>query len=110
MRVWTLEKAKNGFSELVRGALAHEPQLVTRGRSGADAVVVIARDDYERLVAPVDLYAAMQRSPLAAAIAEGAFDRDDPFPRPREMSRELSLGTTQGDGADGSMEFPDGVP
>jgi len=72
------------------------------------AVVVIARDDDARPLAPVDLYAAMQRSPLAAAIAEGAFDRDDPFPRPREMSREPSLGTTQAGGADGSMECPDG--
>ena len=92
MRSWTLEKAKNGFSELVRLALAHEPQLVTRGRSGMDAVVIIARDDYERLLAPpVDLYAAMQRSPLAAAIAEGVFDRHDPFPRSRELAREVRL-------------------
>ncbi|WP_396216721.1 type II toxin-antitoxin system Phd/YefM family antitoxin [Gemmatimonas sp.] len=110
MRIWTLEKAKNGFSELVRGALAHEPQMVTRGRSGAEAVVVIAREDYERLVAPVDLYAAMQRSPLASAIAEGVFDREDPFPRPREMARELSLGATGDDDNTGSMVFPDGVP
>ena len=42
---WTLEKAKNGFSEVVRRALEHRPQLVTRGRRGQDAVVVIARED-----------------------------------------------------------------
>lgn len=97
MRSWTLEKAKNGFSELVRLALAHEPQLVTRGRSGMDAVVIIARDDYERLLAPpVDLYAALQRSPLAAAIAEGVFDRHDPFPRSRELARDFVLDAQEG--------------
>ena len=50
MTTWTLEKAKNQLSEVVRRALSHEPQLVTRGRH--DAVVVLAREDYERLVAP----------------------------------------------------------
>jgi prevent-host-death family protein len=92
MRVWSLEKAKNSFSEIVRLALAHEPQLVTRGRSGTDAVVVISREDYEAHLAPVDLYEAMQGSPLARAIAEGAFGDAgaDPFPRPREFGRETA--------------------
>jgi prevent-host-death family protein len=88
MKTWTLEKAKNSFSQVVRLALAHEPQLVTRGRSGEDAVVVISREDYEKLVAPIDLYVAMQASPLARAIAEGVFDADDPFPRSRDLGRE----------------------
>jgi prevent-host-death family protein len=91
MRTWTLEKAKNGFSEVVRLALDHEPQLVTRGRSGADAVVVIARDDYERLIAPLDLYSALRSSPLAKAVAEGLFDPHDPFPREREFARDIDL-------------------
>jgi prevent-host-death family protein len=93
MRVWSLEKAKNSFSEIVRLALAHEPQLVTRGRSGAEAVVVLSREDYEAHLAPVDLYEAMQASPLARAIAEGAFGdaNTDPFPRPRDYGRDTSF-------------------
>ena len=92
MRTWTLEKAKNGFSEVVRLALDHEPQLVTRGRAGAEAVVVIARDDYERLIGPTDLYAALQQSPLAKAVAEGLFDAHDPFPRTAAPARDVDLG------------------
>lgn len=41
LSTWTLEKAKNQLSEVVRRAFAHEPQVVTRGRH--DAVVVVAR-------------------------------------------------------------------
>lgn len=102
MRTWTLEKAKNGFSEVVRLALDHEPQLVTRGRSGTEAVVVISRDDYERLVAPTDLYATLQQSPLAKAVAEGLFDASDPFPRSAEFSRALDLGSPEGADATGA--------
>lgn len=91
MRTWTLEKAKNGFSEVVRLALDHEPQLVTRGRSGNDAVVIIAREDYERLIAPADVYTSLQRSPLARAVAEGAFEGAEPFPRSAGFGREPDL-------------------
>ena len=92
MRTWTLEKAKNGFSEVVRLALDHEPQLVTRGRSGAEAVVVVSREDYERLIAPTDLYTAMRQSPLGKAVAEGLFDARDPFPRSAEYARDVEVG------------------
>jgi prevent-host-death family protein len=97
MRTWTLEKAKNGFSEVVRLALDHEPQLVTRGRSGTEAVVVISREDYERLVAPADLYNTLRQSPLARAVAEGLFDAHDPFPRASEYSREPDFGSAGAD-------------
>ena len=88
MTTWTLEKAKNQFSEAVRRALAHKPQVVTRG--GRDAVVVLAKEDYESLVAPQNLVTFMRNSPLAAAIAddvlpEGAFDRA------REMGRDIDF-------------------
>jgi antitoxin Phd len=43
---WRLADAKNRFSELVSRALAGEPQVVLRRR---DAVVVVARRDYEKL-------------------------------------------------------------
>lgn len=62
MRTWKLEDAKNRFSEVVRRALAHQPQRVTRG--GRDAVIVLSAEDYEKLVAPRDLVEFMQSSPL----------------------------------------------
>lgn len=43
---WRLADAKNRFSEVVNRALAGDPQLVLRRR---DAVVVVARRDYEKL-------------------------------------------------------------
>ncbi len=43
---WRLADAKNRFSEVVNRALTRGPQLVLRRR---DAVVVLARRDYERL-------------------------------------------------------------
>ena len=46
MTTWRLADAKNRFSELVNRALAGDPQIVLRRR---DAVVVVARRDYEKL-------------------------------------------------------------
>lgn len=95
MRTWTLEKAKNSFSELVRRALDHEPQLVTRGRSGDDAVVVVAREDYERLIAPRNLVDVLRDSPLADAVAAGELGggtEDDPFARSRDLGRSVDFG------------------
>jgi prevent-host-death family protein len=43
---WRLADAKNRFSELVNRALAEGPQLVRRRH---DAVVIVARRDYEKL-------------------------------------------------------------
>lgn len=94
MTTWTLEKAKNGFSEVVRRALNHQPQLVTRGRGTGDAVVVLAKADYERLVAPRNLADFLRDSPLAGAVAAGDFgdpSEHDPFARPRDMGRALDL-------------------
>lgn len=92
MERWTLEKAKNGFSEVVRRALRHRPQLVTRGRSG-DAVVVIARSDYDQLLARQNLVDFLRDSALAAMLAT----RDpgariaDPFARARDPGRRIDL-------------------
>jgi prevent-host-death family protein len=43
---WRLADAKNRFSEVVNRALTAGPQVVLRRR---DAVVVLARRDYEKL-------------------------------------------------------------
>lgn len=94
MTTWTLEKAKNGFSEVVRRALNHQPQLVTRGKGAGDAVVVLAKADYERLVAPRNLVDFLRDSPLAEAVAAGDFGdpaSGDPFARTRDLGRPFDL-------------------
>ena len=79
---WSLQDAKNQFSELVRRVLTDGPQLVTR--SGQDAVVIIAVSEYERLTAsPDSLVAFLQASPLADVTLE--------FDRPRESGRPLDF-------------------
>lgn len=88
MTSWTLEKAKNQFSEVVRRALAHEPQMVMRGRH--DAVVVIARDDYERLIAPGDMVEFLRSSPVAETIAAGDLP-EDAFERQKDLPRKLDF-------------------
>ncbi|HEX5723846.1 MAG TPA: type II toxin-antitoxin system Phd/YefM family antitoxin [Longimicrobiaceae bacterium] len=86
MKTWKLEDAKNRFSEVVRLALAHEPQRVTR--NGRESVVVVSADDYERLVSPQDLFTFLQSSPLAEAIAAGEFELPE---RPRDLGRDIDL-------------------
>jgi prevent-host-death family protein len=88
MTTWTLEKAKNQLSEVVRRALAHEPQLVTRGRH--DAVVVLAKEDYERLVAPENIVDFLRNSPAAAAVAAGELP-ENAFERRRDLPRDVDL-------------------
>ena len=63
-KVWTLQDAKNRFSELARRAASEGPQFVTR--HGREAVVVVSAEEYRRLVAPrEDLASFLSRSPLA---------------------------------------------
>jgi antitoxin Phd len=85
MNTWKLEDAKNRFSEVVRLALAEQPQRVTR--NGRDAVVVISAAEYERLAVPTDLFTFLQSSPLAEAMAEGELELE----RPRDMGRDVPL-------------------
>ena len=95
MTNWTLEKAKNGCSVVLRLALAHEPQVGTRGARTQDAVVMIASSDYERLLAPRPLTEYLAASPLAKAVAESAFGDHlscDTFPRGRDLGRDIDLG------------------
>jgi len=88
MTTWTLERAKNQLSEVVRRALAHEPQLVTRGRH--DAVVVLAKEDYERLVAPSGIVDFLRNSPAAAAVTAGELP-EDAFERRRDLPRDVDF-------------------
>ena len=88
MNSWKLEDAKNRFSEVVRLALAEQPQRVTR--NGRDAVVVISAAEYDRLAAPAqNLMEFMQASPLARVLAEDgiAFEIE----RLRDFGRDVEL-------------------
>lgn len=85
-RRWKLEDAKNQFSRVVRAALDEGPQVVTR--RGEEAVVVVAFDQFRRLVAPRrGLVEFMRRSPLAKALAEGPLD----LRRSADQSRDIEL-------------------
>jgi prevent-host-death family protein len=48
MRTWKLQEDKSRFSEVIDRALTEGPQLVTKRGSGA--VVILAVEDYRRLV------------------------------------------------------------
>lgn len=91
---WTLERAKNAFSEVVRRALDHQPQLVIRGGREEESVVVIAKSDYERLLAPPALSEFLARSPLAHAVRDGAFGESEDaelFPRAKDLGRDIPI-------------------
>lgn len=61
--VWTLQDAKNRFSEVVRAALDTGPQIVTR--RGEEAVVIVDAKEFARLGTPkMSLLEVMQRAPL----------------------------------------------
>jgi prevent-host-death family protein len=79
---WSLQDAKNQFSELVRRVLSEGPQLVTR--SGQDVVVVVPASEYERLTTPrQSLLTFLQASPLA--------DIELDFNRPRDAGRPIEI-------------------
>ena len=89
MNNWKLEDAKNRFSEVVRLALADQPQRVTR--NGRDAVVVISAAEYDRLAAPPqNLFEFLQASPLAKAIAEDGVDFE--IERSSDVPRDIDFG------------------
>jgi antitoxin Phd len=88
MHTWKLEDAKNRFSEVVRLALADQPQRVTR--NGREAVVVISAEEYARLAHPQNLFEFLQASPLAEAVAAGEFELD--LERPIDPPRDIDLG------------------
>jgi antitoxin Phd len=82
--VWTLERAKNQFSEVVRRAIGDGPQEVTRGSH--DAVVIISKRDYEKLVSPESLVEFLRHSPLARAVAAGTVHIDRSPDKGRRIS------------------------
>ena len=83
MRQWALQDAKARLSEVVRLAAEHEPQEITL--RGEPTVVVMSREDYDRLTQPQEsLVEFMRRSPLFGA-------EDVEFPRDQSLNREVGF-------------------
>ena len=80
---WRLEEAKSRFSEVVRRARSEGPQRVTvRGR---DAVVVIAADEFDRLVPP-------ERAPMSfVAFMESLSGDGIDLTREPDVGRDIEL-------------------
>ena len=80
---WQLQDAKNRLSELVRKAVEEGPQLITV--RGDDAVVVIAAENYRKLIArPKEGFVEFIRnSPLAGV--------DLDLERSRDTGRSVDL-------------------
>ncbi len=84
MTDWPLHDAKNRFSTVIDAALAGTPQRVTR--RGRPAVVVLAVEEYERLI-HVEKARAPTFPNLLRAIPEGGGE----FERIRLPSRPVDL-------------------
>ncbi|MEM6896876.1 MAG: type II toxin-antitoxin system Phd/YefM family antitoxin [Pseudomonadota bacterium] len=78
----TLQDAKNRFSAVVEAALAGRPQAVSR--RGKPAVVVVAADEYERLVAA----AQAQRESFANHLLDFP---GEPVPRADARPRDVDF-------------------
>jgi prevent-host-death family protein len=82
-RTWSVQDAKNRFSEVVEAA-RRKPQTVTK--HGKPAVVVVAADEYERL-RKLEQLKAPSFAELLLAIPQGdvEFDRLKAMPRAVEF-------------------------
>jgi prevent-host-death family protein len=78
---WHLHEAKQRFSELVRQARAHGPQVVTK--HGEEVVVVVSVEEYRRLTDELPSFKEL----LLAAPDLDALAID----RPREPARAVEL-------------------
>jgi prevent-host-death family protein len=83
---WPVQAARAQFARLIDEALAGRPQRIRR--RGKEVVVLIAAEDYDRLVAPREsLVDFFRKSPLAEAMATGEVDLE----RDRDDIRDLAL-------------------
>lgn len=82
MREWALQDAKARLSEVIRLAMAHEPQEITL--RGEPAVVVLSREDYDRMTQKKERFVDLIRnSPL--------MDADIDLSRELSMTRDIDL-------------------
>ena len=81
--MWTLQDAKNKFSAVVDEAMAGRPQEVTK--RGKPAVVVVASEEYARLVEAA--------GPARGRFAEHllSFPAGEPIERAQSKPRDVSF-------------------
>lgn len=81
-REWQLQEAKNRLSQVVDSALHDGPQTITL--RGKPAAVVVAFEEYKKLIAPVlPLSKFFSQSPLSRVELD--------LSRSPELSREVEL-------------------
>jgi len=82
MKTWQLQDAKAHLSRVVKEALSHGPQGISL--RGEPAVVVISRNDYDKLLAPKPPFVQfMQQSPLS--------DVNISLKRDKSLTRKVQL-------------------
>jgi antitoxin Phd len=87
---WTIQDARNHFSEVVSAA-RHEPQTVTR--HGRNTVVVVSADEYARLK-KVEVSKKPSFAEALLSIPQAPPDEDpneEIFPRMRIKFRDIDL-------------------
>ncbi len=81
---WALQDARNRLSEVVDAALRGYPQILTR--RGIDTAVILAHEEYARLIAARDetrepLAAYLMNGPTVGPDQSGLFERIELKPR-----------------------------
>lgn len=82
--MWTLQDAKNRFSAVVEAALHGTPQEVSR--RGKPAVVVLACEEYQRLLAAAGGKRESFAEHLLAFPSEAALDTHRLQAKPRDVA------------------------
>ena len=81
-KVWSLQDAKNKFSEVVKEAQKEGPQVVTK--RGIEIVIILSIEDYKKLIKPqINLVEFFQKSPLHGIALD--------LKRSKESSRRVDL-------------------
>jgi prevent-host-death family protein len=84
---WQLQEAKQRFSELLRHARAHGPQVVTK--HGEEVAVVVSIEDYRRLTDELPSFKKFLLTAPDLDVLE--------IERPREAARVVELSTPADD-------------
>jgi prevent-host-death family protein len=83
MDSWTLQDAKNKFSQVVEVAMSRRrPQLITR--RGKNSAVVLSYEEYQKLVRP-------RRTLLEALLPDESICVELNIARDRDLGRDIDL-------------------
>ena len=81
-KVWTLQDAKNKFSQVVEEAQKEGPQVVTK--RGIETIIILSMEDYKKITKPnINLVEFFRKSPLHGT--------DLDLTRSKEPSRKVSF-------------------